>query len=67
MSTNIDSYLEIIEEYIIDGKKRFRVKVKGTKVVLNVSASSPHEAATRAAELALKLGIIKKGGGAAGI
>ncbi len=67
MVSNVDSYLEIVEEYVIDGEKRFRVRVKGTKIVLNVSASSPHEAATKAADLAMKLGIVKKGGGAAGI
>ena len=67
MGSNVDSYLEIVEEYVIEGKKRFRVGIKGTKIVLNVSASSPHEAATKAAELALKLGVVRKRGGAAGI
>lgn len=52
--------LKIVEEYVIDGKKRFRVQLVGTKVILNVSASSPREAATKAAELALKLGLVKK-------
>ncbi len=55
-----EKVLEVIEEYIIEGKKRFRVRVKGTNIVFNVSANSPNEAASRAAELALKLGIIKK-------
>ncbi len=61
--------LEVIEEYTIEGRKRFRVKLRGTKVVVNVSASSPHEAASKAAALLIRLGIIKKArhGGAAGI
>jgi hypothetical protein len=52
--------LEIIEEYTIEGKKRFRIRIKGLNIVFNLSASSPHEAATKAAELAVKLGLIKK-------
>jgi len=59
--------LEIVEEYEIEGRKRFRIRVKGTNIILNVTASSPNEAAEKAAEIANNLGLIRKAGGAAGI
>ncbi len=58
--TDNKAELEIIEEYTLDGKKRFRIRIKGLNIVFNLSASSPHEAASKAAELAVKLGLVKK-------
>ena len=43
--------LEIIEEYLLEGERRYRVRVKGTRIVLNVGASSPEEALEKAARL----------------
>lgn len=39
---------EVVEEYILLGERRFRVRVKGTRVYVNVAASSPEEAAEKA-------------------
>jgi hypothetical protein len=60
MLTGNKAELEIIEEYTVEGKKRFRIRIKGLNIIFNLSASSPHEAASKAAELAVKLGLIKK-------
>ncbi len=49
--------LELIEEYELLGEKRFRFRVKGTTIVLNVSAGSREEAERKALELARELGI----------
>ncbi len=46
---------EIIEEYLLLGERRFRVRVKGAMIVFNVSASSPEEAVEKARELMEKL------------
>jgi len=47
--------LEILEEYELLGEKRFRVKIKGTKIVLNVSAENNEEAIKKAKELIKKI------------
>ncbi|HIQ03852.1 MAG TPA: hypothetical protein EYH40_05490 [Desulfurococcales archaeon] len=43
---------EIIEEYEVSGQKRFRVRVKNTRIIFNVSASNPNEALEKAKKLA---------------
>ncbi len=43
--------LEVLEEYILDGEKRYRVRVAGTRLVVNVSAKSPEEAIENARKL----------------
>ncbi len=50
---------EVIEEYELLGEKRFRVRLKGTNIVFNVSASSKEEAVERALELARRLEVDK--------
>ncbi len=50
---------EVIEEYELLGEKRFRVRLKGTNIVFNVSASSKDEAVERALELARRLEVDK--------
>ena len=40
--------LEVIEEYELEGVKRFRLRVRGTILVVNVAASSVEEAKTKA-------------------
>jgi len=49
--------LELIEEYIINNEKRFRVRIKGTNIILNVSADTLEEAVKRALDIISKLGI----------
>lgn len=43
--------LEIIEEYILMGERRYRVKVKGSRLVVNVAAASREEALRKAREI----------------
>lgn len=50
--------LEIIEEYIIEGQRRYRVKLKGTNIVVNVEAQSDEEALQKVAELMVKLKMV---------
>ena len=47
--------LEIIEEYLLEGERRYRVRVKGTRIVLNVGASSSEEALEKAMRLYEKI------------
>ncbi len=51
--------LEFIEEYMIEGRKRFRFKVKNTNVVINVSAKTIEEAKQKAQNM-LKILKIKE-------
>ncbi len=46
---------EILEKYELLGERRFRVKIKGTKIVLNVSAKNDEEALEKAKELVRKV------------
>jgi len=34
---------EIIEEYFLNGEHRFRLKLKGTNIIVNVVAETPEE------------------------
>ncbi len=47
--------LELIEKYEIGGQQRFRLRIKGTNIILNVEAQSEEEALRKAAELMVKL------------
>jgi hypothetical protein len=40
---------EVVEEYFLNGEHRFRLKLKGTNIIVNVVAETPEEAASRAA------------------
>lgn len=40
--------LEIIEEYYQINVKRYRIRVKGSKIIFNVTAESEHEAIDKA-------------------
>ncbi len=42
---------EVIEEYFLNGEHRFRLKVRGTNLIVNVSAETLQEAASKAAGL----------------
>jgi len=46
---------EVIEEYELLGEKRFRVRIKGTNIVLNVSAENSEDAVEKAKELVEKI------------
>ncbi len=56
--------LELIEEYIVNGEHRFKLRIKGTNFVINVAADSLDEAVRKAAPI---IKSIKSHGGAAGI
>jgi len=43
--------LELIEEYELLGEKRFRFRVKGTNIVINVGASNLEEAREKAIKI----------------
>ncbi len=49
--------LEVVEEYELLGEKRFRIRVRGTRVYFNVSAETPEEAKEKAARMIKELGI----------
>lgn len=50
--------LEVVDEYEVMGEKRFRVRVRGSNLVLNVSASTANEALTKARKLLERLGYV---------
>ncbi len=43
--------LEILEKYELLGEMRYRVRIKNTKIILNVTATSDNEALKKAKEL----------------
>ncbi len=45
MNTEIE--LELVEEYIINDEHRFKLRVKGTKLIFNVSATNLEEAVNK--------------------
>lgn len=45
---------EIVETYLLDGRRRFRLRVKGTRIVVNVEAEDEEEAVRKA------LGVLEK-------
>ncbi len=50
--------LELIEEYVYAGEKRYRFKVRGTNVIVNVRADSVEEGIERAVEVLKKVGYL---------
>ncbi|MEB3845114.1 MAG: hypothetical protein LRS48_05495 [Desulfurococcales archaeon] len=44
--------LEIVEEIVIAGSRRFRVRIGGTNIIINVSAGTPEEALEKAQRIA---------------
>ena len=43
--------LEILEKYELLGEMRYRIRIKNTKIILNVVATSDNEALKKAKEL----------------
>jgi len=50
-----DLELEVVEEYVLLGQKRFRIRVRGSRLYVNVAASSRDEAISRAREMLERL------------
>ena len=46
---------EVIEEYLLEGEHRFRIRVRGTKLVFNLHANTREEALNKAKILYDKL------------
>ena len=49
--------LELIEEYTVEGRKRYRFRIKNTNVVINVTAQNIDEAKQKAIDIAKTLKI----------
>ncbi|MCE4611071.1 MAG: hypothetical protein F7B17_03775 [Desulfurococcales archaeon] len=47
--------LEVVEEYVLLGERRFRIRVKGTNLYVNVAASNREEALSKALSMLEKL------------
>ena len=52
--------LVIIEKYVFLGQQRYRVQVRGTNIVFNITATSDEEALEKAVNLARKTGLTKQ-------
>lgn len=50
--------LELVEEYVYGGERRYRFKVKGTNMMINVRADSVDEGIERAIEVLKKIGYL---------
>ncbi|MEM1623205.1 MAG: hypothetical protein QXZ60_02205 [Sulfolobales archaeon] len=48
--------LDLIEEYVYWGEKRYRFRIKGTNIVVNVRADSVDEGIEKAIEVLKKIG-----------
>ncbi len=47
--------LELVEEYFLHGERRFRLRLQGTRLVVNVSATSLEEAREKASRILDKI------------
>jgi len=54
-----DIELEVVEEYVIDGVHRFKLKVKGSNIVFNVNAENLEEAVRRVIDMMKSLKLIQ--------
>jgi hypothetical protein len=54
-----DIELEVVEEYVIDGVHRFKLKVKGSNIVFNVSAENLEEAVRKVIDMMKSLKLIQ--------
>jgi hypothetical protein len=55
----VEVRLELIEEYMLHGERRFRLRVQGTRIVINVSASNIEEAMRKAYKMIERMGASK--------
>ncbi len=51
--------LEIVEEYELLGEKRYRLRIKGTSIYLNVAANNEQEAINKANKMIRELSLDK--------
>ncbi len=51
--------LEIVEKYELLGEKRYRVRIKGTSIYLNVAANNEQEAINKANKMIKELSLDK--------
>ncbi|OYT48519.1 MAG: hypothetical protein B6U85_02485 [Desulfurococcales archaeon ex4484_42] len=58
MSSKIE--LELIEEYVYAGERRFRFRIKGTNIILNVEAEDVESGLKKAVDMIRKLKIIER-------
>ncbi len=49
--------LEVVERYTLLGEERWRIRVKGTRITVNVAASSAEEAISKALEILSRTGV----------
>lgn len=56
----IEEMLEIIEEYELLGEKRYRLRIKGTNVIINVHANSNEEAVEKARHILQEMGLLEE-------
>ncbi|MEB3779985.1 MAG: hypothetical protein GSR85_07130 [Desulfurococcales archaeon] len=47
--------LEVVEEYLLHGERRFKLRVKGSKITVNVAADSIDEAMEKARNILKKI------------
>lgn len=50
--------LELIEEYIINDERRFKFRVKGTKLIFNVAATDLEEAVNKVVTIMRSLKLV---------
>jgi hypothetical protein len=50
--------LELLEEYTYANEKRYRFKLRGTDIVINVSADNVDEGMEKAVEILKKIGLL---------
>ena len=56
----IEEMLEVIEEYELLGEKRYRLRIKGTNVIINVHADSSEEAVKKAVRILQEMGLLEE-------
>ncbi|BEP16963.1 hypothetical protein PYJP_03150 [Pyrofollis japonicus] len=59
MSNNSGFSLELVEKYELLGEKRFRFRIKGTSLYINVSAENEDEALKKAMQMVKELELDK--------
>lgn len=58
LSTKKVVELDLLEEYVYAGERRYRFRVRGTNIVVNVRADSIEEGIERAVEVLRKVGYL---------
>jgi len=53
----VGEVLEVVEHYTLLGEHRWRIRVKGTRITLNVAADSAEEALEKARDMLERVGL----------